>query len=144
MSGRKNTENDFWKRVNIKSENECWEWKANIRSDGYGRFHWNDNQIGSHRMAWIFTYGEIPDGLQVLHDPEKCSNPRCCNPKHLRIGTHLENHHDSDVTKLNWDKVRFIRDQYRAKIKNIYELAKEFGVTPSNISCVVRDKTWIE
>jgi hypothetical protein len=44
--------------------------------------------VGAHRLAYTFTFGEIPDGLGVLHT---CDNPPCCNPNHLWLGTQLEN-----------------------------------------------------
>lgn len=40
------------------------------------------------KKAWILTHGPVPDGLHVLH---KCDNAVCCNPKHLYLGTPVDN-----------------------------------------------------
>lgn len=42
----------------------------------------------AHRQTWVFTHGQIPHGLHVLH---RCDNPPCCNPAHLFLGTNLDN-----------------------------------------------------
>lgn len=51
----------------------------------------------AHRVAYILTKGDIPDGLLILHS---CGNRRCCNPAHLRQGTQSEN------VKQEWDQYR--------------------------------------
>lgn len=70
----------------------CWPWKRRIRRDGYGDI-WA-RSIGeqlAHRVAWFVAHGPIPDGLCVLH---RCDNKPCCNPRHLFLGTQLDNMHD--------------------------------------------------
>lgn len=42
-------------------------------------------------MAWEIQYGKIPDNLFVCHH---CDNKRCCNHKHLFLGTDADNQHD--------------------------------------------------
>ena len=56
--------------------------------DGYGRVKHNKRLWSAHRLVYTLCYGEIPDGLMVLHS---CNNPSCVNPEHLRVGTHKEN-----------------------------------------------------
>ena len=78
----------FWKFVDVKSENECWVWKGNRFSTGYGRCSFGR----AHRVAWELIHGVIPEGMFVLHS---CDNKPCCNPKHLFLGTRKDNAQDA-------------------------------------------------
>lgn len=82
----------FWSYVLIAGPDECWLWTRSVFKDGYGQFRIGAWKIRTHRLAYIFTYGELSeDAPQVLHT---CDVRRCCNPRHLRAGTHMDNMHD--------------------------------------------------
>jgi hypothetical protein len=85
------TESDkerFWSKVDIKSPEECWEWKAGKTLNGYGTFRLSVKHKYAHRLAWELTNGPIPEGMSILH---KCDNRGCCNPDHLYVGTQYDN-----------------------------------------------------
>jgi len=83
----------FWSCVSIGEPNECWLWLRALDDQGYGTLSWrylSQQPISTHRVAWFLTHGELPS-LLVMHS---CDTPPCVNPKHLSLGTHLDNARD--------------------------------------------------
>lgn len=150
----------FWDKVAIGPEDSCWNWTAAFKGTAdsagtrYGSFtHYVDGRpirTSSHRIAWSLTNGPVPDGLLVCH---RCDNRACCNPRHLFLGTHVDNvadmcrkgrhshgegHPKSPLTESD---VRSIR--VRAADGETYgRLAREFGINRVNIMKIVRRATW--
>lgn len=76
----------------------CWMWTGSVDKDGYGRMRGSvDGVIWSERApraSYTHYVGPIPEGKMVLHD---CNTPACINPKHLYIGTQIENGNDKKI-----------------------------------------------
>jgi len=133
----------FWSKVDIKGEDDCWEWKRSLTTEGYGQFGVSGRMIGAHRVAWELTNGLISKGMLILHD---CDNKKCCNPKHLYLGTHCNNMTDA-VSRgfqggrqaiLNKEKVQRVKD-----LKGKYSsrrVASLFGVSHMTISNIWKGK----
>ncbi len=161
MSTPKYTSKDiarFWSKVSISANtNKCWEWQAGKDEDGYGRFSIR-KQVKAHRFVWMITNGEIPDNLYVCHE---CDNPSCVNPKHLFLGTNLDNTRDKVAKnrqargvelarfgelnpqhKLTTDQVRLIRQRYSEEKISHRKLAKELGLTSNQVYAVISGKYW--
>lgn len=76
-----------WNKVEKRGPNECWPWRGAASSYGYGSFSFEGTRHRSNRTALAVTQGWA-EGLDALH---LCHNPGCCNPAHLKWGTHKEN-----------------------------------------------------
>jgi hypothetical protein len=100
---RKNTNDDFWDKVDIKGPEECWPWKEAVFTNGYGRFKRNYQSLRAHRVALEDSKGPpMHKSLLALHS---CHNRLCCNPRHLRWGTHEENMEDRRARAIPaWNK----------------------------------------
>jgi hypothetical protein len=158
IRSRASLEERFWRQVDKRGPDECWEWKAKSRVSGYGVIGTGgrkSSKILAHRLSYIIHKGEIGHldgyhGMVVMH---KCDNRLCVNPRHLVLGSQADNVRDMDAkgrrvnrqlkgsshpnAKLNEDMVRAIRESDKP---NTY-WAKEFGVTRQAIR-YARLKGW--
>jgi hypothetical protein len=81
----------FRQFVNCQEFNRCHFWSGST-SKGYGRFKLQGRLFSATRLAYYLAYKIDPNTKHVCHT---CDNPRCCNPKHLWLGTSRENTLDS-------------------------------------------------
>lgn len=86
----------FWEKVDNIGRLDCWPWLGAHDRYGYGAFRAKSRMPprSSHRVAWEISRGAIPRGMHVLHS---CDNPACCNPAHLRLGSHQDNMTDKKL-----------------------------------------------
>ena len=148
----------FWEKVAFlgAGTDDCWEWQgAKRKRNGYGAINEGgprSRTLQAHRVAWEFAYGAIPVGMCVLH---RCDNPSCVNPRHLFLGTKLDNSHDM----MNKDRAVYVRGERHGVSKlieqEIHEIrhmrsrgisqrvtAKKYGIDHSNVSLIETGKTW--
>lgn len=155
----------FWSKVKIGAPDECWPWTGG-RFGGrrkeyqrYGAF-----QIGSrtesrrteyaHRISFVLKVGKIPASKIVRH--AVCGNSICCNPKHLEVGSNLENYRDSVRmgtaflgrtgedhfrTKITASDVRDIR-RLRDGGLTMPAIGKKFGLTRYTVWDILHARTW--
>lgn len=68
--------------------NGCWVWQGAKCSDGYGNIKIDGKVISTHRYAYEYYIGKIPNNLEIDH---LCKNRACCNSEHLEAVSHREN-----------------------------------------------------
>ena len=83
---RKTVEERFEEKVD--KSGECWLWTARCNHKGYGQFRYEGKKVYSHRLAFEWAHGEIPEGMQVDH---RCFQRNCVRPEHLRLVTPAQN-----------------------------------------------------
>lgn len=144
----------FRQRVGKPNENGCMIWKGAKTKSGYGQVCVSAARpritLYAHRVAWILAHGDVDAKLFVCH---KCDTPSCVNPDHLFLGTCADNVKDMvrkgrsakgerhSHAKLTDDEVREIR-RLRQDGWLQRDVAKRFGVAPSQISMITHGKTW--
>lgn len=137
-------EQRFWSKVD--KSGECWIWTRATFSNGYGHLGQNGRSKLAHRVAWELTYGPIPAGMLVLH---RCDNRVCVKPKHLFLGTHLDNTLDGLLKgriarfrpKLTIATVRLIRD-LRLTGLSYQVIANRLGLSISHVCAICRGTAW--
>lgn len=154
MKAKVPPEERFWSKVNIAGPDECWDWQAATNPPHrYGKFWLGGKNERAHRVAWLFTNGEIPSGLCALH---KCDNPLCVNPNHLFLGTFKDNAQDrarkdrnrkqngelGSTSKLTTVQVLEIRRLYALGDIPQGKLARMFNVARGHVSNIIRRKRW--
>jgi HNH endonuclease len=133
----------------------CWDWSAALFQSGYGALAAappSRTMLAAHRVSYELTFGPIPEGQCVMHT---CDNPRCTNPRHLRLGTIRDNNEDKlkkgrqprgerhPRAKLKQQEVDLIRSLGSSCQASVRELANWFGVSRSLVSLILRGKCWV-
>ena len=139
--------------------NSCQNWtgaKNNKEKNAYGvvciQIDNKKEVLRAHAISFKYYYPKenvnYSINNMILHS---CGNSLCCNPTHLRLGTHRENMADRKLhnlidkernqpmkRKLNEKEVIEIRNIYANKQLNMQELADKYGVSYQMISFTIR------
>jgi len=150
-------EGRFWSKVQKMNEHDggCWIWLGYQTDRMYGQFYYYENgkqiTVQATAYSWFLYAGRpVPNGLLVCH---KCDHPYCVNPHHLFLGTNQDNMQDMidkerqckgedcHSSKLTKELVQEIRLLSARGLSN-RQLGKQFGVSHTNIGCILRGEIW--
>lgn len=141
----------FWSNVDRSGgPDACWPWTGRRGEKGYGRVAIGTTQPRSTtratHVAYFLEFGAWPDEDKpiVLHT---CDNPPCCNPRHLRLGTHAENNEDMVAKNRHRPHAR-VTAEMAAEMRSLHDaghtfiaIAERFSVHRSTVSKTVRGLT---
>jgi len=156
----------FWSKVDRSGD--CWIWTAARTRHGYGVVGSGRGKevVYAHRLTYEWAYGPISDGMYICH---RCDTPSCVNPDHLFAGTQTDNMRDAarkqrtasgersgskrhpqrltrgeqhPSAKLTDELVRTIRRRYAEDGVSCIALGREYGVSHTVISDIVRRLAW--
>lgn len=147
----------FWKHVDKRGPDDCWEWTGARLPKGYGQFQLGllYGTIRTHVFCFRLLKGPT-NGLCVCHS---CDNPPCCNPAHLWLGTNSDNQRDrarkgryakvrpevagekNGNTRLSNVQVREIKADLQ-KGFSARGLGRKYGVSRTTISNIRKNFTW--
>lgn len=143
-SGRPaNTPEVLWSKVSQRGVDECWPWTGYVTKSGYGRTWIGDKGYYAHRVIYALANpglierngpGDAHEDAFVMHT---CDNPGCCNPNHLKVGTHQDNM-DDKVSKNRQKKwgggIRSPRAKLSAEDVQDIRIKKKAGATKNALA----------
>lgn len=152
----------FWKKVDKRGPDDCWNWLAAADPKGYGRLGSGEGKTTrlSHRISWEIHRGPIPEGeghhgTCVCHT---CDNSSCVNPAHLFLGTVTDNNADmvrkgrqnggGPAGSKHWNAklcetdVRCIRDVHAMGNASQKWLAEFFGISNTMVCDIIKRNNW--
>lgn len=142
-------------RCSISSATACWIFSGRPDSRGYGQINFRGRHYLVHRVAYMRANGEIPSGKGRLDSVvmHSCDTKLCCNPAHLRFGTHAANMSDMKAkgrrkginacdrngrAKITAEQAAAIRGDRRGQ----RAIANDYGVSPAQVRRIRRGLQW--
>ena len=102
---------NFWSKVIVGGDDDCWVWTGATQSKGYGSFSINGRTHSAHRVSFALASNRDPGDCHVLHE---CDNRKCVNPNHLFEGTNLDNVRDMHAKgRANMSGLKYSGVQFR-------------------------------
>lgn len=153
---RSNKRTDVFKHIDMTGgEDACWPWQLTPGATSYDMktgqksmkskprpyFTVQGRKYMATRLVYELVHGvELQVSQFILH---QCDNSLCCNPKHMRLGSHEENMAEMvqrDRHGLPHETVKRIRVALMQKKLTQQEIADLTGVSRATIGRIARDE----
>lgn len=135
-----------------KHPDDCWGWLGSL-VHGYAVLKFNGRQVKGSRLSWELHSGlPMRVGTIMFHE---CNNPACCNPRHVRPETHLENmahmrrcgrerhpRGDELATKMTALTVAQMRSDYATGKFSYRTLGNKYGISKTHARYIVSGTKW--
>ena len=140
----------FISRLKILGENRCWEWQGYLNEKGYGRISYKGSLYYAHRLSYVMANNHEFSSLDIVM--HTCNNPKCCNPKHLQLGTIQENNEQKRVENRFYinprkkRKKKFTEEQVmviRLRLRNGHGTWNIASDTGASTQCIRDIKNWV-
>jgi hypothetical protein len=108
---------DIYIRCHVNDETGCWEWRLSCNAGKYPKVTIYDPikpfTTTGVRASLLLAGHKIGEGQTGYH--YKCTNHKCVNPGHLKVGTHAEKW--AHIKAQGWMKGDPLRKAINAQIK---------------------------
>lgn len=140
---RKNIPTDVFKSINMMDgdKEQCWPWTGKVnKKDGRPYITIEGKRRPAYCVVLELYSGKLQHKQVARH---ACDNKLCCNPQHLRFGTHQNNMDDMKererhgLSKITVRAIRRLLDKGRSH-KGISEL---YGVSREAITAIATGRT---
>lgn len=146
---KKNKSIDVFKHIIRAGPDECWKWSGHFggrQSSLRPYFTTEGKRYIAYRLVYELVKGHpVPDDALILHSCDNGGFPTgCCNPAHMRIGSHKENMADMKHRErhgLPHHVVRAIR-KLLADGRTQEQIAELYGVSRETISAIATRRVY--
>lgn len=139
---------DVFQHISMQGPTECWPWAGawgGQSRDQRPYFMARRKRKLAYRWVWELVNGSEPQGM-ILHSCDNGGYPvGCCNPNHMRVGTHEQNTKDMTDRQrhgLPATVVRAIRRMLADGKKTHEEIAEQWGLTRETVSAINQQRAY--
>jgi hypothetical protein len=143
-----NSPTDVFSFIQMKGKDECWPWTGPYggrASDRRPYFQAAGRRRIAYRWVYELVHGELAEEALILHSCDRGGHPiGCCNPAHLRVGTHDENMADMTSRErhgLPKTVVRAIR-RLIEQGETQQDIATRYGLSREAVSAIATKRTY--
>ena len=143
-----NTPTDVFAYVRMQGPDDCWSWTGawgGRASDRRPYFQAAGKRRIAYRWVYELVHGPLPDDLLILHSCDQGGYPTgCCNPAHMRTGSHDANMKDMTDRQrhgLSHHVVRAIR-RLIEQGETQQAIAERYGLTREAVSAIATERTY--